>query len=171
MNNFLKTADWLKLSLGDFDTAIRSKEEEDYDASVFYIQQCLEKSCKAILCFLGIEVRKTHFPASEIIKNEILDNSSEIIRLSLNQDHIELLKKIVENSIPLEEQETIPRYGLEWEGRIILPSEIYDKEKTDTLFVSAKNALLFLCVFFEKFNIKELNEVLENVRIRIEKLK
>ena len=73
------------------------------------------------------------------------------------------------NTILLEEEGVIPRYGRELEDRIILPEEIYDKKKTDALFESAQKSLQSLCTFLENFQVEELKEILEDVKTKIEK--
>ncbi|MEW6556621.1 MAG: HEPN domain-containing protein [Elusimicrobiota bacterium] len=81
MNNFIETKEWFRLSFNDFDTAIKLYEIEDYDASVYHIQQCLEKCCKAVGCFLGVEIKKTHYPGKEIIKESLTNLYDRITKL------------------------------------------------------------------------------------------
>lgn len=170
MNNFLKTKSWLKLVLGDLNTALTARHNEDFDDAVYHLQQSVEKGCKAILHFLGVEPRKTHFPADQLIRAELLENSEEIKHLQLNSTHIQILREIVNETLPLEDQGTIPRYGQELEDRIILPSDIYDQEKTNELFQHGTKALKAICAFLEDFRCPELKEELGDVRNRIEKL-
>lgn len=171
MNNFVKTKEWFKLGFDEFDTAVRDYDSEDYDAAVYHIQQCVEKCVKAIICFIGVEVKKTHYPAKEIIKEGIIENPIETDRMKLNEQQLSFLKKIVDFSVFLEEQDTIPRYGFEQDGHIIAPSEIYTEKKTKELFSSAKLSLSAIYDFLSNFNTEELKETLKNLYDRITKLR
>lgn len=169
MNNFIRTTEWLKLAMGDLETAFMCRAARDFDAAVYHLQQAVEKGCKAVIVFLGEEFEPTHFPAQQIILENILERPDEIERLSLGEKEIELLRQIAVSSKLLEEQETIPRYGIEKEGRIILPEEIYTEEKTNYLFDSAGKALWSIYNFLKNFGITELEEVLENARALFER--
>ena len=169
MNNFIKARDWLRLSLGDIRATVISKESSDWDHAVFNIQQAVEKACKALMAFLGEELKKTHFPAREVIQ-EILSNPTEITRLELDQERVAFLKRIVEEAGVLEEEGSMPRYGREQEGGIITPDEIYDERRGRELLITGKKALEEALKFLQTFPVPELKEILENVHLQIERL-
>lgn len=119
MNNFIKSKGWLESALIDLDVGIDLKNQRRLPSAVYHLQQSVEKGCKAIIAFFGIEVKYTHFPAEEIIRTGIIEDTDIVESLSLNEEHISLLRDIVSYAQPLEAERTKPRYGEELKDRII----------------------------------------------------
>lgn len=90
-----------------------------FPSSVFHSQQCAEKVCKAILSSLGIESGKTHFPSSVLELMVIRGNKYQLSP---------------------KEMETIGQ-GWETVDKIIMPSEIYDANKANALFMNGKEVM------------------------------
>ncbi|MEW6040106.1 MAG: HEPN domain-containing protein [Elusimicrobiota bacterium] len=171
MDNYIKTRDWLRLSLSDLEIAMSLLNEEKLPAAVFHLQQSVEKGAKALLSFLGIEVKYTHFPAREIIENQILRNPEMVQKLFLDEKNLSLLTQLVQSAALLEMEETKPRYGEEVEDRIILPVEIYTSEKVRILFESGVNFWRTGIQFLRKFEINQINKILEEIDVQIGKFK
>ncbi|MEW6556846.1 MAG: HEPN domain-containing protein [Elusimicrobiota bacterium] len=171
MNNYIKTKGWLQEALWEIDGFINARDNNDWAHAVYYLQQSVEKSCKAIISFLGIEVKHTHFPAEEIIEQGIIENSDEIKRLNLKENDLSLLREIVNYAKSFETEKTKPRYGKELKNRIVLPTEIYTAEKSARLFEYGFKFWNIILEFFKKFNIKELKKVLADIDAKIKKSK
>ncbi|MCX8189274.1 MAG: HEPN domain-containing protein [Nitrososphaeria archaeon] len=169
MNNFSKARDRLKMCIENVKRGTARYCEGDYSDSVFRIQLAVEDACKAILSFLGVEFRKTHFPSVIIAK--IISNKERMKKLSLNTEHVRYLTLIISYASLLETQGSMPRYGWETEERIISPSEVYTMEVARELFNSAIESINYVIRFFKSFQelpsdlstiVEELNKVIDN---------
>ncbi len=149
LNNFSKARDRLKMCIENMRRGKARYCEGDYSDAVFRIQLAVEDACKAILSFLGIEFRKTHFPS--VIMGRILSNRQRMKKLNLGTEHVRYLTLIISYASLLETQGSMPRYGWETEERIILPSEVYTKEVTKELFNSAIESINYVIKFFNSF--------------------
>lgn len=122
VTNFERARGWILMSISDLERVTRNFESEDFAATVFRAQTATERLCKGIIFLMGLQFKKTHEP-TVIIKN-FLDEET------LNETQRELLSEIISKAKILEEQGTIPRYGIETATTIIRPEELYDREKT-----------------------------------------
>lgn len=136
MKNKTRAIAWIRMAEDDLKDAIRDLRDKSYPSSVFHSQQCCEKACKALLNFFAIKSGKSHFPAS-IIEDQILRGN----KYGLRDPELKKLSEIVDLSKPLESQKEFPRYGIETKEKIILPSELYDKDKAKSFLSSAKEVL------------------------------
>lgn len=169
MNNFSKARDRLKMCIENMRRGKARYFEGDHSDSVFRIQLAVEYTCKAILSFLGIEFRKTHF--TSVIIGKIISNRRRMGKLNLDADHVRYLTLIISHASILETQGSMPRYDWEPEEGIILPSEVYTKEVAKELFNSAIESINGVIKFFNKFQelpsdlsivVGELNKVVDN---------
>ncbi len=131
-----KSEYWMKMAEEDLNDASLDIENSRFPSSVFHSQQCAEKVCKAILSSLGIESGKTHFPSSVLELMVMRGNKFQLLNKEL-----EILYRIVNFSKLLESQKESPRYGWETVDKIIMPSEIYDANKSVALFNNAKEVM------------------------------
>lgn len=146
MKNKAKSEYWIEMAEEDMKDAAISLKNHRFPSAVFHSQQCCEKVCKAILAFLGIEAGKTHFPSSVIELMVIRGNKYQM----LNKD-IETLERIVALSRVLESQKEFPRYGWEMVDKIIMPSEIFDANKTTSFFKNAEEVVKLGRIFLKGF--------------------
>ncbi|MFB0559685.1 MAG: HEPN domain-containing protein [Candidatus Lokiarchaeia archaeon] len=110
------------MAISDLERVTRKFESEDYAATVYRAQVAAERLCKGIIFLIGLQFKKTHEP-TVIIKN-FLDEET------LEEAQKELLSEIITKAKILEEQGTIPRYGIETPTTILRPEEVYDRKKT-----------------------------------------
>lgn len=119
--NFQKCKDWMEIAIADANTAFDNYKSSNYYASFYFSQQCNEKLCKSLLILFGKQIKKTHFP-TQILQN-LLNNDD--IPDSLIQD---LVKKLIQQTLYLEREREIPRYGIEEEDRLIKPQDLYSEQ-------------------------------------------
>jgi len=131
-----KSEYWVKMAEEDLKDASLDIDNSRFPSSVFHSQQCAEKVCKAILSSLGIESGKTHFPSS-VLELMVLRGN----KFQLSPKEMETIGQIVNYSKLLESQKESPRYGWETVDKIIMPSEIYDANKANALFMNAKEVM------------------------------
>ncbi|MEM5883224.1 MAG: HEPN domain-containing protein [Candidatus Aenigmatarchaeota archaeon] len=116
---------WLKLSMHDIEVAELMFKNRDWPNSVFFSQQSVEKTIKALLEANGIIV-KDHFLAN-ILKREILPKEKTI-------------EKIIEIALWFERDRkwAITRYPIEKGGKVVLPEEVFTKEIAEDALKKAK---------------------------------
>jgi HEPN domain-containing protein len=109
------------MAISDLKRIARDFESEDFAAAVFRAQIAAERLCKAIIFLMGLQFKKTHEPTT-IIK-DLLEEKT------LDEEQRKLLSEIISKAKILEDQGTLPRYGLETASNITRPEEIYNRKK------------------------------------------
>ncbi len=125
MTNFERARTWILMAISDLERVARNLKSEDFAAAVFRAQMAVERLCKAIIFLLGLQFKKTHKPT--VIIREFLDEEA------VDELQKKIFSEIVSKAKILEDQGTLPRYGVETVSTILRPEEIYDKEKTASL--------------------------------------
>lgn len=159
--NFLRARKWLKMAVKDTERTLRSYSQGDYADSAFRTQFAAEKLCKSVIFILGFQFKKTHRPA-QIIEKEVLTERSTKMLAGAKK----ILSELVTTSRYLEEQGVASRYGLEIEGSLLTPDELFNEEKAGKMLTKL-NSLLQLFVELvsvlkiQEDELPELKEVVE----------
>ena len=155
--NSQKARDWLRMAQSELETSLANFLSQHHAASVHHAQQTAEKACKCPLTLLGIQFGKTHFP-SIVMKREKI---SETVEDGLKP----YVESIVRESGNLEREKETPRYGIEEEGWIIVPEEIYGKQEARETVLSASRALENLIKLIEeRYSDEKLREIAAEVK-------
>ncbi len=117
------------MALMDIKRILRNYRANDYADTAYRIQFCSEKILKGLILLYGAQFKKIHTP-SLIIRTEILNKDSGITDLENKK-----LKTIVDNAVILEDLTTIPRYGMEINGKFIEPESIYNEDSINLIFL------------------------------------
>ncbi|MHA1275847.1 MAG: HEPN domain-containing protein [Candidatus Helarchaeota archaeon] len=131
--NFDKIRDWMEIAIADANTALNNYQNENHYASFFFSQQCNEKLCKSLLLLFGKQVQKTHFP-TQILQNLISnkDISDPVV--------VNLIQKLINQTVYLEREREIPCYGIEENERIMKPQDLYsDTDALKALHTTVEN--------------------------------
>ena len=110
---------YLKIAEKDFERAKRNVNFDDYEATIFYAQQCVEKSVKSILEIHGV-FTKEHEISTQfafLAKKEKIDESiSRTILTALEFFTLDWSRT---------------RYPFIFKGDVTSPEEYYGKEKAE----------------------------------------
>ncbi|TFF88873.1 MAG: HEPN domain-containing protein [Promethearchaeota archaeon] len=144
----------------NIERVINYYQQGDYAATVFRIQLSVEQLQKAVLLFLGIQFRKTHEP-SRIIDAIIYDSDFE-----LEEELLEILKKMSFFAKKIEKEQTATRYGIKKNGMIIPPEDFYDKSKTiEFIDVLIEIISIIIFIFIDVPDLKqESNRLKQNMK-------
>lgn len=119
----------------DIEDSKSDYREKRYASAVFHAESCAQKSIKGVIVALGFEPGKTHRP-SLVLRGLIIAGL-----IDLNKEIMHELDRLISLSVVLEDQGVTPRYGWETLDRVIKPSDIYDREKAQSLINNADEAL------------------------------
>ncbi|HUY01512.1 MAG TPA: HEPN domain-containing protein [Candidatus Deferrimicrobium sp.] len=135
--NFQKCKDWIEIAIADANTALDNYNSSNFYASFYFSQQSNEKLCKGLLMLFGAIVKKTHFPTQ--ILNELIKNNK------IPDQHIQnLLTTLIQQTLFLEREREVPRYGIEEQDRILKPQDLYSKQDAlNALQATIKNIEIF----------------------------
>jgi len=142
--NYKRTKEWLSLAFNNLDKVIKFYEINEFAACVFRIQLSTEQLQKALVVLLGLQFRKTHEPS------KILESIESNEHIEIEENFLEMIKKIADLSKNIEDEGTVTRYGIIVDGVLISPEEKYDKAKTDELLDNLEKILIIFKDLFEE---------------------
>jgi len=132
---------YLKIAEKDLERAKRNLESGDYEATVFYAQQCVEKSIKSILELHGI-FTKEHEISNEfaiLAKKERFDeNFSRKILTALEFFKLDWSRT---------------RYPFIFKGKVTTPEEYYGEEKAQKALRTAEEILKLLKAYLKHLDV------------------
>ena len=136
--NFQKCKDWLEIALADARTALENYKSSNFYASFYFSQQSNEKLCKSLLLFFGKQIKKTHFPTQ--ILQDLLKNNQIPDQFIQN-----LITALIQQTLYLEREREVPRYGIEELDRLIKPQDLYSAiDALYALQTTSKNLKIFM---------------------------
>ncbi len=109
---------WLQMAHNDILVALSLYKSKQWAATIFHLQQAVEKLEKALLTLNGVEPRKTHTPSRDLLR----------IISSFDIPIQNILFQIVTLARTIEDEGTRPRYGIRHVNGIKTPQEIYNEE-------------------------------------------
>ena len=128
---------YLKIAEKDLERAKRNLDFDDYEAAVFYAQQCVEKGVKSILEIHGI-FTKEHEISTQLAllakKEEFDENFSRTILTALEFFALDWSRT---------------RYPFIFKGTVTSPEEYYSEEKAGKALEIAAEILRLVKGYFE----------------------
>ncbi|GAB4320096.1 MAG: hypothetical protein Kow0069_23920 [Promethearchaeota archaeon] len=123
-SNHDRARDWLAFSFENMATALKLFETEQYPACVFRIQLSVE----SLVFLCGMQFKKTH----EL--SRLLDSFPSSSEQSLEPEVAGKIRQISTLAKQVEGVGTASRYGAEVNGRLVLPSELFDEKSAREFF-------------------------------------
>lgn len=161
--NFERARVWILMAISDLERVIRNFESEDFAAAVFRAQTSAERLSKGLIFLFGLQFKKTYKPTA-IIKKVLGERQ-------LTETQKKLVSQIISKAKILEEQGTIPRYGVETPTTILRPEELYDKNKTLELIRVASELVDVYIRLLELQNLfPDVQPELRRVKVELSKL-
>ena len=142
--NYKRTKEWLSLAFNNLDKVIKFYEINEFAACVFRIQLSTEQLQKALVVLLGLQFRKTHEPSKILESIEINEH------ITIEENHLERIKRIAVLSKKIEEEGTATRYGIIIDNKLVSPDEKYDKKKTDQYLDNLNKILIIFKDLFKE---------------------
>ncbi len=120
---------YLKIAEKDFERAKRNLEFDDYEAAIFYAQQCVEKSVKSVLELHGIFIKE----------HEI---SNEFALLAKKEKFGENLTRKILTALEFFKLDwSRTRYPFIFKGEVTAPEEYYEEERAQQALRTAEDIL------------------------------
>lgn len=138
---------FLKEAKEDLESADELLEKKKYSRVVFFCQQAVEKSVKALL-----EMEKIFIAEHDL--------STFFVRFIYNNKRYNDIKKNLNNILEIldyfDGEWSKTRYPKEKKGKVVAPTEIYGKDDAEEAYKKANEAYDFIYeILIKKFNFKE----------------